>query len=262
MSSILRALKKLENDPRHLEESRNLENRFVPLAEIDSQRRVSSIFLMVVGGGIVCGLVILAGWWIFLGKGQFPISEISKVSLQDSKLAEISPSPIENLNKHPEKTATEETGNISLPPPETKKVENVRETETAGLPEPTFHIAGEKNILPAEIKAIKETVPAQEIPNLKENEPATPPDGKPSIDSTVPQVVPAKSVAVEVPRLNDPDMKLQAITWSKESQKRITVINSRILREGDIVSGYLIKTINQDDVVLSRDGEQWKIVFH
>ena len=33
MSSILRALKKLESEPRHQEESQSLENKFMPLAD-------------------------------------------------------------------------------------------------------------------------------------------------------------------------------------------------------------------------------------
>ena len=61
--------------------------------------------------------------------------------------------------------------------------------------------------------------------------------------------------------LYDPEMKLQAITWSKDPQKRIVVINNRILHQGDAVSGYLIDTINQDDVLLSDAGEKWKLLF-
>ena len=56
-------------------------------------------------------------------------------------------------------------------------------------------------------------------------------------------------------------MKLQAITWSKDPQKRIVVINNRILRQGETVSGYRIDTINQDDVIINDAGEKWKLVF-
>ena len=57
-------------------------------------------------------------------------------------------------------------------------------------------------------------------------------------------------------------MKLQAITWSKNPQKRIVVINNRILRQGEVAHGYRVDTINQDDVVLSDAGEKWKLLFH
>ena len=56
-------------------------------------------------------------------------------------------------------------------------------------------------------------------------------------------------------------MKLQALTWSREPHKRIAVVNNRILHEGESVSGYLLITINQDDVVFDREGKTWKLSF-
>ena len=259
MSSILRALKKLENEPRHQEESPSLENKFVPSADISTQRPVSSIFLMVVGGGIVCGLVILAGWWFFSGKSQAPISETPEIALPDSRLDE-SFAPSQSLNEETNQAVdvknSIETHKIQ------KVAEQLRETEPANLDMPVVQIIPQKDILPKEKQTPEETVQGQEIPNLKKNEPVIQPVEKPHVASAEPQEVPTTTVEVEVPKLNDPDMKLQAITWSREPQKRITVINNRILREGDMVSGYLINTINQDDVAISRDGEKWKIVFH
>ena len=61
--------------------------------------------------------------------------------------------------------------------------------------------------------------------------------------------------------LNDPEILLQAITWSKNPDKRIAVVNNRILRQGEVVSGYRIDTINQDDIILTDAGEKWKLVF-
>jgi hypothetical protein len=262
LSSILRALKKLENEPRHLDESRHLDNKFVPLADIGTQRPISSIFIMVVGGGIVCGLVILAGWWFFSGKAQAPISETQKISLPDSKLAEISPAPSMDLNKKRVETVTEEAGKLSLETSETKKkVEYVRATETVGLVESFPHVTDEKDISSAERQTPEEVAPAQVIPNLKENEQRLQISEEPVIISENPPATPEKTAEVEIPKLNDPDMKLQAVTWSRVPQKRIAVINNRILREGDMVSGYLIISINQDDVVISRGGKKWKFFF-
>ena len=61
--------------------------------------------------------------------------------------------------------------------------------------------------------------------------------------------------------LNDPDMKLQAITWSANPQKRLAIINNRILRQGETVGRYRINTINQDDIVLYDGDQQWKLLF-
>jgi type II secretory pathway component PulC len=61
--------------------------------------------------------------------------------------------------------------------------------------------------------------------------------------------------------LTDSEITLQAISWAPNPQKRIAVINNRILRQRDMVAGYRIDTINQDDVVLSDKGKKWKLVF-
>jgi hypothetical protein len=196
VSSILRALKKLENEPRHLEGTQPLDSKFVPLADTGTQRPVSSILMVVVGGGIMCGLVILAGWWLFSEKPAMPFME---------------------------------------EPPVQETIERVTEQEPVITEKPVFQPIATEDIYRAEEQASEETVPVQETP--------------------------AKTAAIEIPKLNDPDMKLQAVTWSRTPQKRIAVINNRILREGEVVSGYLINSINQDDVVLSREGAKWKLLF-
>ena len=88
-----------------------------------------------------------------------------------------------------------------------------------------------------------------------------PPPDKVTVAVTKPPEVSPKVKEIEIPILNDPEVKLQALTWSKDPQKRIAVINNRILRQGDVVYGYRINIINQDDVVLSDGGEKWKLPF-
>ena len=69
MSSILRALKKLESDSRQIEENPSLDSRFVSLADTGPRRSLFSFFFMA-GTGIICGLVVLAGWYLFSGRHQ------------------------------------------------------------------------------------------------------------------------------------------------------------------------------------------------
>ena len=257
MSSILRALKKLENEPRHLEETQPLDSKFVSLADTGPQRSVSSIFLMVVGTGIVCGLVILAGWWLFSEKDQPPLTITPEISQQSSKLEE-SPAPSLNLNKVEDSTVSEKPEQLSMKVPETPKAaEQAMEIKPSSLEKPALQITGQESIPPVEIKRPKETILTQETINEQVTQAAE----KTIAASLSTPATPIKTVKAEIPKLKDPDMKLQAVTWSRVPQKRITVINNRILREGDIVSGYLIKTINQDDVVLSQEGTKWKLLF-
>jgi len=257
LSSILRALKKLENEPRHLEETQPLDSKFVSLADTEPQRPVSSIFLMVIGTGIVCGLVILAGWWLFSKKNQLAPAITPEISQQSSKLEE-SPAPSLNLNKVVDSAVSEKTEKLSMKVPETPKAtDQAMEAQPSSLEKPALQVTGQKNIPPVEIKRQQETILTQEVLNEQVTQTAE----KTVAASFDPPAIPAKTVEVEIPKLKDRDMKLQAVTWSRVPQKRITVINNRILREGDMVSGYLIKTINQDDVVLSQEGTKWKLLF-
>jgi len=261
LSSILRALKKLENEPRHLEENQPLDSKFVPLADTEPQRTYHGIFMVVLGGGIVCGLVVLAGWWLLSEKPQPPPAVTEQAFRTSSKLVE-SRTPALDINKAQVQTALEKPAKPLMAQPETpEKIEQVREPEPAGLEKPVFRTIKEEEISSVEVQTPEKTVRPQETPVLKTGGQISEPAEKPVVASVSTPVSPPKPVALEIPRLKDSDIKLQAVTWSRAPQKRIAVINNRILREGEIVSGYLISKINQDDVILSLDGEKWKLLF-
>jgi hypothetical protein len=69
---------------------------------------------------------------------------------------------------------------------------------------------------------------------------------------------PAK-VAYE--RLSDSKMKLQALAWSADVDRRMAVINGRIVREGESVDGYQIMQIREEDVVLREGGRSFRLEF-
>ena len=258
MSSILRALKKLENEPRHLDGSRSLDSKFVTLADTDRKRPVSSIFMMVIGGGIVCGLVILTGWW-FLSEEDQPSTAVSKNLSRPGSIQEESLARSESFNKEQSETVTEKP---SIKVPEIPKaVEQAMKAEPAALEEGALQVSAPEDTSPVEELRPEEVVLTQETQNLNTDKQAARPPEKQVIASYSIPETPAKTVEPEIPKLKDPEMKLQAVTWSKSPQKRIAVINNRILREGEVVSGYIIDTIRQDDVILSRGGTKWKLVF-
>jgi len=62
-------------------------------------------------------------------------------------------------------------------------------------------------------------------------------------------------------RKGDTRLKLQAIAWSSDPEKRIAVINDRVVREGRVIDGIMVDRIDGDQVVVQEDGEVWRIVF-
>ena len=56
-------------------------------------------------------------------------------------------------------------------------------------------------------------------------------------------------------------MKIQAIAWSPNSDERMAVINSRIVREGGSVEGFSVVAIRQDDVIVREQGRLYRVIF-
>ena len=254
MSSILRALKKLEKEPRHLDESRTLESKFVSLADTGPHKRPNGLLIMIIGAGIACGLVVIAGWWLFSDKKQQQPEVQTVMPDKSFSQQKVEPADGSDIPLEPEKPSTDivvsgESADLIPEPP------------IVTLPKPSSRAITQKTVLPiAEQEVIVSSSPITEIQNQETIEPVTAEEVTAAeIKPPVPSII--KADEVEIPVLKDPEMKLQAITWSKDPQKRIAVINNSILRQGEAVSGYRIDTINQDDVVLNERGRKWKILF-
>lgn len=65
----------------------------------------------------------------------------------------------------------------------------------------------------------------------------------------------------EIPRLEESPFKIQAISWSEEANRRIAVIDDRVLIEGDRVQGYRLITIEKDSVILRYEGKNYRLLF-
>ncbi|KPK34299.1 MAG: hypothetical protein AMK70_07835 [Nitrospira bacterium SG8_35_1] len=259
MSSILRALKKLENDPRHLEEVPPLDSQFVPLADTGGQKTAMRFLVMVISGGIVCGLVVLAGWWLFAVKIKPPPVVPQETAFQGLPQTEIAPAgpkePEAPENAPGSQEPSISAGDPVILPQTTANISGSMPEKTQQRPAQAITPKAPVSVDGPEAEATSQ-IAASPAPENKKQVPAE----KTAAVARVP-AVPLQVKEVEIPVLNDPEMKLQAITWSRDPQKRIAVINNRILRQGEAVNGYRIATINQDDVVLSDAGEEWKLLF-
>jgi hypothetical protein len=260
LSSILRALKKLENEPRHLDETQPLDSKFVPLADTSPKKSPAGILFMVIGGGIVCGLVILAGWWLFSEKTLSPPAVPQQTSQQNLQQSEKAAAKLKELEISERPYASVEPAKPIL------DMTAIRGTTDQGpelpqvqTPQPLSVTIEQKEAISADkqtaglIIKMPETTSTEISDQVSAEKVAVPVTRAPEVTTKIEEV--------EIPLLKDPDMKLQAITWSKNPQKRIAVINNRILRQGEVAHGYRVDTINQDDVVLSDGGEKWKLLF-
>ncbi len=97
---------------------------------------------------------------------------------------------------------------------------------------------------------------AMEIPKtaLKANREERVLDTRPKAVNEPPNSISAK-------RIHNPGIKLHAISWTPDVKTRIAVINGSIVREGDTISNYRVHKINNDDIVLSENGELWRLAF-
>jgi len=61
--------------------------------------------------------------------------------------------------------------------------------------------------------------------------------------------------------MDDSKVELQAIAWSIDPEKRIAVINGRVVREGASLEGFTIERIGKDEVFVVQGNELQKLVF-
>jgi hypothetical protein len=84
-----------------------------------------------------------------------------------------------------------------------------------------------------------------------------------STQSTVPEdkeALPASFSSVEE-RRDDSRLKLQAIAWSLNPEKRIAVINNQIVREGSSIQGISVIHILEDQVIFREGEATFKMTF-
>ena len=56
-------------------------------------------------------------------------------------------------------------------------------------------------------------------------------------------------------------MHLQAITWGVRPQDRFALVNNTIIRPGESISGFVIDSIYEDYIVVSKGDERWRVEF-
>jgi hypothetical protein len=241
LSSILKALKKLENDPAQLDVVYPWSRKAAVRGNFVSTL-VSPLFKM--GGLIsVTGILALGGWYI-----SESISKSNEIHTEEKPSIQHKGAP------HPEASA--DTQETKLQPPKVASQRPVRRdgprvtnTPAGSRDNPitiSDHLLEEAAVLPPSI-----------------GEPMSPEDETDAEGITESKTLSSRSRTLSLieERKDDTRLKLQAIAWSPDPEKRIGVINDRVVKEGGSIDGIVVNHIGQDQVVVQEGGQTWKIVF-
>jgi hypothetical protein len=67
--------------------------------------------------------------------------------------------------------------------------------------------------------------------------------------------------SMPVKRSNQTNIELQAIAWSNDPKSRLAVINGRILRERESIDNVIVMHIGRDEVIFKKGREEWTQMF-
>ena len=245
MSSILKALQKLENQakdkrPDRLRQEKDQRLNVQPQRMIDHSRP-SKRYLI-----ILTVLIIAAAAGIMLHQKiryNNQKSFLKKTIASKEKTRHQRPTPLPKRKPAYENKVEKK----SLPSKNLK--EPVRAKEEVKIPpapvvasRPVPQNALGKKSLPSE-QAKKETIKEK---GIEKHEPG----GKPDRFAKIP-----------VKRSNETNIEIQAIAWSKDPINRLAVINGLILREGESIDNIMVVNIDKDEVVFKKGAQEWKQLF-
>lgn len=64
-----------------------------------------------------------------------------------------------------------------------------------------------------------------------------------------------------LPRLDYTALQLQAITWAVRPRDRFALVDNTILRTGDSINDYTIENIQEEYIVVRQGGRRWRVEF-
>ena len=258
MSSILKALKKLESESTATVEiksvSQTLDTSKViqsPSSRRDAKVTIFAFCVLLVG---VAGL----GYFFYQNQGsqlESDSAESVTKSGQDITITQpdsIKPEDVEAIQREQQKPLQREAIHLSEPaviaPHLEPTVEDQKmQTETASKPNSKVEVSGQP-ILKTETTANLSVTEYAETKLLEKKEVVSGKE-KEQLEEPV------------YPRLNYSILELQAITWAVKPQERFVLVENRILRTGESIKGYVVDSIHEGHVVVRQGYEKWRVEF-
>lgn len=261
MSSILKALKKLESDSSHqdifIPWPRNIQRKRNGITDTGRTGRTAKKIIL-----IAALLVIVASGAMWFGRKQVSIKGLDSGTISSSVKEETKkpaaelktpyhPAP-SALEKKPLPVSKQESTLVEKPKPRPKK-------PTVGAPRHQKRVTPTTSpVKPYQEKKFESFNKAQSPLIEKETKPPTP---MLKSDKEEKSAVIPKKQSSPIEQMDGNRLKLDAIAWSDDPKKRIAVINGRIVREGESVEGYVIIRIDVEEVIVREGGKSWRLVF-
>lgn len=278
MSTILKALKKLEQDKEPLG-ARDLSHTVATAASAkkwSTGRFGSSKYLLRVAaiGAVVVGAVGATIYFYMPSKSPATQARQPSESVRNSVSPQATAPIPHTVNRSGSDTSQSKRPASQAKPAPQRKLppDPLPRSATADA------VAQAKPVLPKRIESRERFERGQNL------QMATPPDAATAsiadVDATGPprtgpassssptgSVSPANpkpeddSAYANADRLMDNRLKIQAIAWSPIPDECMAVINSRIVRVGGSVEGFSVVAIRSDDVIVRENGQLYRVIF-
>lgn len=243
MSSILEALRKLENDSDEqqngdMEWPQRVDARVTLYGRLkrNSSMRLRWIFGLIAFAAVCSGVVWMIAANHFIRMETSGSESVAAVTVKESV-------------RKPESIQTKELPPVSTPEMvarNTRMNDPVSPADNKSESHSSVSVSGQ------------ETVVDDVRPELQNIPPV---DVESALAADVFEET-SESVLVRPEKLADSGwLTLHAISWSENPDKRIAVINDSVVRVGRRVSGGLVRQIEKDYVVVEKDGEKYLLPF-
>lgn len=237
MSTILKALKQAEKQsPDQGDENQPSFTVHTTLRSRIQQQKKSSFFKSVRVEILVVLFIVMATFSYFLFSINKNIQPQTPYTGNQSPVLDTQPDIVPDIVKGQKQTVSK---SITKP-------SSLQEASIEILPESaaeSFDLSNPPN------KTVLKPEPARQVPATKN--PTRDEKGLLHKDTSKP----------ELPSLKNDSLRVQAISWADEPASRVTVINNRILQEGDSFQGYRLVIIEKDSVILHYSGSDYRLEF-
>ncbi len=239
MSSILNALKKIEQ-MRHAEESagnhaaESAPSTFLP-PRSSLTTRIRKAFPYVLAAVLASFAGIGAYFWWTSDRPP-----LQTAGQPNAFRAAIPPVP-------------ESQAPVAPPPPPARPPAGTEIAPAAPPPRPAARVQAPPPSARLRPRDDTKALTAGARPPIAKRDPL--PEGRPGAN----RPSPSRSAEDALSRLDDSKLKVMAIAWSDDPQRRLAVLNGHIVKEGESVEGYSVTQIRKDDVIVNDGSQSWRV---